>query len=63
MSPRPGRIIQRYTLDFVHRYAATRDASAVKSDPAFIALREEIRSLIHQTGAESHDRHLLARAS
>jgi taurine transport system ATP-binding protein len=62
MSPRPGRIIQRYKLDFVHRYVATRDASAVKSDPDFIALREEIRNLIHQTGAESHGRHLLARA-
>jgi taurine transport system ATP-binding protein len=62
MSPRPGRIVQRYTLDFVHRYVASRDASAVKSDPDFIALREEIRNLIHQTGAESHGRHLLARA-
>jgi taurine transport system permease protein len=51
MSPRPGRIIRRYALDFVHRYVAGRDASAVKSDPAFIALREEIRTLIHQTGA------------
>jgi taurine transport system ATP-binding protein len=62
MSPRPGRIIRRYTLDFVHRYVATRDASKVKSDPDFIALREEIRNLIHQTGAESDGRHLLARA-
>jgi len=63
MSPRPGRIIRRYPLDFVHRFVATKDASAVKSDPGFIALREEIRTLIHQTGAESHGRHLLARAS
>jgi taurine transport system ATP-binding protein len=62
MSPRPGRIIQRYTLDFVHRYVATRDASAVKSDPEFIALREEIRNLIHQKGVEGDGRHLLARA-
>jgi taurine transport system ATP-binding protein len=62
MSPRPGRIVQRYALDFVHRYVATGDASRVKSDPDFIALREEIRTLIHHTGAESHDRHLLARA-
>jgi taurine transport system ATP-binding protein len=63
MSPRPGRIIQRYALDFVHRFVESRDASAVKSDPEFIALREEIRNLIHNTGAESHGRHLLARAS
>jgi taurine transport system ATP-binding protein len=62
MSPRPGRIIARYHLDFVHRYVASRDASAVKSDPDFIRLREEIRNLIHETGAESHGRSLLARA-
>lgn len=62
MSPRPGRIIQRYALDFVRRFVASRDASAVKSHPEFIALREEIRNLIHNTGAESHGGHLLARA-
>jgi taurine transport system ATP-binding protein len=62
MSPRPGRIVQRYRLDFVRRFVATRDASAVKSDPDFIALREEIRALIHKTGDESHGRPFLARA-
>jgi taurine transport system ATP-binding protein len=67
MSPRPGRIVRRYQTDFVHRYVATRDASAVKSDPAFIALREEIRALIHTssttaTGADEHGRYPLARA-
>jgi taurine transport system ATP-binding protein len=61
MSPRPGRIVRRYELDFVRRFVETGDASAVKSDPRFIALREEIRGLIHQTG-ESHGRSRLARA-
>jgi taurine transport system ATP-binding protein len=61
MSPRPGRIVRRYALDFVRRFVASGDASAIKSDPSFIALREELRSLIHQTG-ESHGRPLLARA-
>jgi taurine transport system ATP-binding protein len=61
MSPRPGRIVRRYELDFVRRFVESGDASAIKSDPAFIALREEIRSLIHQTG-ESHGRSRLARA-
>ncbi|HEY4165028.1 MAG TPA: ATP-binding cassette domain-containing protein [Dongiaceae bacterium] len=63
MSPRPGRIIKRYKLDFVRRFVATRDASAVKSDPQFIAFREEIRALIHQTGVEPHGRPVIARAS
>jgi taurine transport system ATP-binding protein len=63
MSPRPGRIVQRYELDFVRRFVATHDASAIKSDPEFIALREEIRALIHRTGAETHGRSLIARAS
>ena len=67
MSPRPGRIIRRYQLDFVRRFVESGDASAIKSDPRFIAFREEIRNLIHatgnhQTGSQSHDRSLLARA-
>jgi len=60
MSPRPGRIIRRYPLDFVRRFAETGDARAVKSDPEFVALREEIRELIHQTGKENHGRPLAA---
>ena len=60
MSPRPGRIISRYQLDFVRRFAETGDARAVKSDPQFISLREEIRELIHQQGRESHGRPLTA---
>ena len=31
MSPRPGRIVARYDLDFVKTFAATRDARAVKN--------------------------------
>ena len=62
MSPRPGRIIRRYPLDFVRRFAETGDARAVKSDPRFVALREEIRELIHQTGKENHGRPLPALA-
>jgi ABC-type taurine transport system ATPase subunit len=37
------------TARFVHRFAQGEDAAAVRSDPAFIALREEIRTLIHDT--------------
>jgi len=49
MSPRPGRIVARYDLDFVKTFAAARDARAVKSAPAFSALRDEIRALVHET--------------
>jgi taurine transport system ATP-binding protein len=48
MSPRPGRIVARYDLDFVRTFAADRDARAVKTQSAFAALREEIRAVVHQ---------------
>jgi taurine transport system ATP-binding protein len=63
MSPRPGRIVRRYSLDFVHRFAQGEDAAAVRSDPTFIALREEIRALIRDTGRRRHERPQLDRAA
>jgi len=42
MSPRPGRIVRRLPVAFGMRYLRTRDARGVKSDPAFIAQREEV---------------------
>jgi taurine transport system ATP-binding protein len=63
MSPRPGRIVRRYSLDFVHRFARGEESAAVPSDPAFIALREEIRTLIHDTGRRRHERPQLDRAA
>ena len=53
MSPRPGRIVRGYEPGFVRRFAAAGEARAIKSDPAFVALREEIRDLIHEAGQES----------
>ena len=47
MTPSPGRIAHRYRLDFGRRFIACGDARAVKSDPAFIALREEVLQRIH----------------
>lgn len=46
MSPRPGRIQAIYTPSFGRRFLAEGDARAVRSDPSFIALREEILGLI-----------------
>ena len=47
MSPRPGRIVARYTADFVRTFAAGDGIGPVQADPRFVALREEIRALIH----------------
>jgi taurine transport system ATP-binding protein len=49
MSPRPGRIVARYDLDFVNDFLRDRDARAVKSSSRFTALREEIRAVVHQS--------------
>ena len=47
MTPSPGRIAHRYQVDFGRRFVESRDARAVKADPEFIRLREEILHLIH----------------
>jgi len=48
MSPRPGRIVARFDLDFVQRFARNHDARAVKTDPEFLALRVRVRAIVHQ---------------
>jgi taurine transport system ATP-binding protein len=52
MSPRPGRIVHRYELEFSRQYIACRDARKVKSDRDFIRLREEVLSVIQQRHGE-----------
>src|SRR5438552_2806629 len=46
MTPSPGRIAHRYTVDFGRRFIECGNARSVKSDPAFIGLREDILALI-----------------
>ena len=52
---RPGRIAHRYRLDFGRRFVESGDARAVKADPEFIRLREEVLQVIHSAprGAEA----------
>jgi taurine transport system ATP-binding protein len=48
MSPSPGRITHVYDdLPFSREFIAHRDARKVKSEPAFIRLREEVLAHIH----------------
>jgi len=47
MSPRPGRILKTYNLDFYQRFFKSRDARSIKSLPEFIDVREEILNIIH----------------
>jgi len=47
MSPRPGRIIKSYNLDFYQRFFKTRDARRVKSQQEFIDVRQEVLDIIH----------------
>ena len=42
MTPRPGKIEKTYDLDFGRRFIAHRNARTIKSDPDFIAVREQV---------------------
>ncbi|QDY43273.1 taurine ABC transporter ATP-binding subunit [Candidatus Pantoea soli] len=42
LSPGPGRIVERLTLDFGQRFAAGEPCRQIKSDPAFIERREYV---------------------
>jgi taurine transport system ATP-binding protein len=46
MSPRPGRIVHRFDLPFSRAYLNGNSARSVKASPEFIALREEVLSII-----------------
>jgi taurine transport system ATP-binding protein len=48
MTPGPGRISERLSLDFGRRFAAGESCRAIKSDPAFIARREYVLSRVFQ---------------
>jgi len=48
MSPRLGRIVARFDLDFVNAFAPDRDARAIKTAPEFASLREQVRAIVHQ---------------
>jgi len=46
MSPRPGRIVRRYRPGFSRRFLAGEPIRAIKGDPQFLAMREELAAAI-----------------
>ena len=54
MSPRPGRIIARFDVDFVRDFASAGEIGPIVSQRRFVELREEIRALIHNPSVSRH---------
>jgi len=49
MSPRPGRVVARFDLDFVHTLGQGGSPLGVKTSPEFARLQAHIRTLVHRT--------------
>ena len=49
LAPHPGRIVESLDVDFGTRFLDGEAARAIKSDPAFIAIRERLIDAIHET--------------
>ncbi|EGT4349099.1 taurine ABC transporter ATP-binding subunit [Cronobacter sakazakii] len=56
LSPGPGRVQERLSLDFARRFVAGEPARAIKSDPAFIARREYVLSRVFELRESAHER-------
>ncbi|EOJ6002174.1 taurine ABC transporter ATP-binding subunit [Cronobacter sakazakii] len=56
LSPGPGRMQERLSLDFAKRFVAGEPARAIKSDPAFIARREYVLSRVFELRESAHER-------
>jgi taurine transport system ATP-binding protein len=52
MAPRPGRIMHEMRLPFARQFLETRDARGTKASAEFIAMRERVLTLVHETSSE-----------
>ncbi|MFP5594316.1 taurine ABC transporter ATP-binding subunit [Kluyvera sp. 142486] len=48
LSPGPGRVLERLSLDFARRFVAGESCRSIKSDPQFIAQREYVLSRVFE---------------
>ncbi|MFK3660896.1 taurine ABC transporter ATP-binding subunit [Scandinavium sp. NPDC088450] len=48
LSSGPGRVTERLSLDFAHRFVAGESCRSIKSDPQFIAQREYVLSRVFE---------------
>ena len=51
MSPRPGRIAHRFDVGYGRRFLDGATAREVKSEPAFVAMREKVLAIVHGDAA------------
>jgi taurine transport system ATP-binding protein len=56
MTHRPGKIVERLTLDFGKRYIAGESARQIKSDPIFIRTREHVLSWFFSQKSNRNER-------
>lgn len=56
MTPRPGRIVERLSLDFGRRFSQGESARQIKSDPKFIEIREYVLSHFFTNREIVHER-------
>lgn len=52
LAAHPGRIVLSQEVDFGRRFLAGEKARALKSEPGFVVLREQLIAAIHQTEGE-----------
>ncbi|WP_137849237.1 taurine ABC transporter ATP-binding subunit [Enterobacter sp. 2VL] len=48
LSPEPGRVVERLSLDFARRFVAGESVRSIKSDPRFIEKREYVLSRVFE---------------
>ncbi len=51
MAPNPGRIVHEIDFPFARRFLDSRDVRAIKASPDFIAMRERVLALVHETSS------------
>ena len=51
MAPNPGRVAHELHLPFARQYIETGDARATKASAEFIAMRERVLTLVHETSS------------